>query len=186
MQQDSAKLVAGLHSGDPDVLDGLIVSYQHRLFRYLLLLTGSRSTAEDLFQETWVRVLQRGYQYRPQWKFDVWLFSIARHLVIDAIRRKKGASLEELIDRDAGWGFEPIAGGPSPFEQILAGEEGERVMRVLARIPAIYREVLTLRFQDDLALEEVATIVKAPVSTVKSRLYRGLEALRKLMEVGQR
>ena len=185
MQHDTARLVDGLHSGDPEILDSLIEIYQHRLFRYLLSITGSRPMAQDLFQETWLRVLERGRQYRSQWKFEVWLFSIARHLVIDEARRKKGTSLQELMDPEAGSGFQPVADGPSPFEETSAGEEGERVMRFLSRIPAAYREVLALRFQDELALEEIATIVHAPLSTVKSRLYRGLEALRRLMEVDQ-
>src|SRR2546425_9425542 len=97
MEQDRAKLEAALRAGDPDVLDGLIEKHQHRLFRYLLSLTGNRPTAEDLFQETWLRVLERGYQYRAQWKFEVWLFSIARHLVVDLARQKKGSSLDELM-----------------------------------------------------------------------------------------
>ena len=61
MEQDRRKLEAALRAGDPDVLDGLIEKHQHRLFRYLLSLTGNRPTAEDLFQETWLRVLERGY-----------------------------------------------------------------------------------------------------------------------------
>jgi len=185
MQHDTARLVHGLHGGDPEVLDSLIELYQHRLFRYLLSITGSRPMAQDLFQETWLRVLERGRQYRSQWKFEVWLFSIARHLVIDEARRKKGTSLQELMDPEAGTGFQPVADGPSPFEEMSAGEEEQRVSRFLSRIPAAYREVLALRFQDELALEEIATVVHAPLSTVKSRLYRGLEALRRLMEVEQ-
>jgi RNA polymerase sigma-70 factor, ECF subfamily len=185
MQHDTARLVHGLHGGDPEVLDSLIELYQHRLFRYLLSITGSRPSAQDLFQETWLRVLERGRQYRSQWKFEVWLFSIARHLVIDEARRKKGTSLQELMDPEAGTGFQPVADGPSPFEEMSAGEEGQRMSRFLSRIPAGYREVLALRFQDELALEEIATVVHAPLSTVKSRLYRGLEALRRLMEVEQ-
>jgi RNA polymerase sigma-70 factor (ECF subfamily) len=127
-------------------------------------------------------VLERGRQYRAQWKFEVWLFSIARHLVIDEARRKKGASLDELMDPETGRGFEVRSEGPSPFEETMAGEEGQRIARMLARIPALYREVLTLRFQDDMALDEIAAIVKVPLSTVKSRLYRGLEAMRRLVE----
>jgi RNA polymerase sigma-70 factor, ECF subfamily len=183
MQHDTARLVEGLHRGDPETLDALIETYQHRLLRYLLSLTGSRPMAQDLFQETWLHVLERGRQYRSQWKFEVWLFSIARHLVIDEVRRKKGNRLQELMDPEAGGGFQPIADSPSPFDETLAGERGRRVARVLTQIPAVYREVLTLRFQDELGLEEIATIVKAPLSTVKSRLYRGLDALRRLLEV---
>jgi RNA polymerase sigma-70 factor (ECF subfamily) len=185
MEQERAKLAVGLRGGDPDVLDGLIETYQHRLFRYLVSLTGNRSTAEDVFQETWLRVLERGSQYKPQWKFEVWLFSIARHLVIDQSRRKRGQSLDELMDPEAGRGFEPAASGPSPFEEMMAGEASKRMAGVLNRIPAVYREVLTLRFQEELELNEIASVIKISLSTVKSRLYRGVEALRKELEEAQ-
>jgi RNA polymerase sigma-70 factor, ECF subfamily len=182
MEQDRAKLVQGLRDGDPECVDGLIEKYQHRLLRYLLSLTGNRATAEDVFQETWVHVLERGHQYRAQWKFEVWLFSIARHLVIDFARRKSSDSLDQLMDPDEGIGFEPTASGPSAFDEVSAGEASVRMARVLARIPAAYREALTLRFHEDLELEEMAAIMKTPLSTVKSRLYRGLDALRKHLD----
>jgi RNA polymerase sigma-70 factor, ECF subfamily len=182
MEQDRARLVQGLRAGDPDILDGLIEEYQHRLFRYLISVTGNRALAEDLFQETWLRVLERGHQYRAQWKFEVWLFSIARHLVIDFARRKKSVSLDELMDPEEGRGFEPSTAEPSPFEQVLTGEESARLTYLLARIPAVYREALTLRFQEEMGLEEMATIIKVPLSTVKSRLYRGLDTLRQAIE----
>ena len=181
MEQESARLARALHHGDPEVIGVLIETYQHRLLRYLLSLTGNRAMAEDLFQETWLRVLERGRQYRSQWKFDVWLFSIARHLVIDDARRKKGLSLDELMNSETGTGFQPPAQDPSPFEEVAAGQQGEQMSRLMSRIPAIYREVLVLRFHDELALDDIVAIIKVPLSTVKSRLYRGLEALRKAM-----
>jgi RNA polymerase sigma-70 factor (ECF subfamily) len=179
MDQDRARLAQGLRNGDPDTVDGLIERYQHRLFRYLLSLTGNRATAEDVFQDTWLRVLERGHQYRAQWKFEVWLFAIARNLTIDLSRRKRVVSLDGLMDPVDGVPFEPSTATPSPFEQVLAGEHAMRMERILERIPAVYREVLVLRFHEDLTLEELATIISIPLSTVKSRLYRGLDALRK-------
>jgi len=185
MEHDRAKLAQALRGGDPDVVDGLIGQYQHRLTRYLLSLTGNRATADDIFQETWLHVLERGHQYRAQWKFEVWLFSIARHLVIDFMRRKKTHSLDELMDPAEGTGFEPPAHDASPFDEVASGEEALRVRVALSRVPAVYREVLTLRFREDLSLEEMAGIIKAPLSTVKSRLYRGLETLRTEIEEAQ-
>src|SRR5262245_24969109 len=88
MELERVKLAEGLRRGDLDVLDGLIETHQHRLIRYLVSITGNQATAEDVFQETWLHVLERGKQYRPQWNFGVWLFSIARHLVIDLARKK--------------------------------------------------------------------------------------------------
>lgn len=185
MDQDRARLAQGLRTGDPDTLDGLIERYQHRLFRYLVSLTGNRAAAEDIFQDTWLRVLERGHQYRAQWKFEVWLFAIARNLTIDLARRKRTLSLDDLMDPADGAPFEPSAADPSPFERVLAGEHALRMERTLSRIPAVYREVLVLRFQEELGLEELATIISVPLSTVKSRLYRGLDALRKRLEEAQ-
>src|SRR4051795_6070346 len=98
MEQERAKLAEGLRRGDPNVFESLIGAYQYRLFRYLLSITGNRATADDLFQETWLHVLERAQQYRPQWKFEVWLFRIARNLAIDLARGKKSDSLDQLMD----------------------------------------------------------------------------------------
>ena len=72
---------------DPELLDRLIEEYQHRLLRYLLFLCSNREVAEDLFQETWIRVLVRGAQFNGRSRFDTWLFTIARNLVIDLSRK---------------------------------------------------------------------------------------------------
>lgn len=179
MDQHQTALAAALRRGDPDVLDGLIERYKHRLLRYLLSITSNRQTAEDLFQETWLRVLERGHQYRGQWKFESWLFGIARHLAIDLARRRKAGSLDELIDPETGPAFEPSDPGPSPLQQVLSDEGGEQIALGLARLAPAYREVLVLRFQEHLSLEEIAHITSVPLSTAKSRLYRGVDALRR-------
>ncbi|HEV2178505.1 MAG TPA: RNA polymerase sigma factor [Terriglobia bacterium] len=186
MPDDAREIERGLRQRDPDLLDRLIEQYQYRLYRYLLFLTANRETAEDLFQETWVRVLDRGHQYNGKAKFETWLFSIARHLVIDALRRRRPESLDELMDPAEGQEGRPArefaAGEPGPAELFAQGEEGERVAAALGELPSAHREVLLLRFQEDLGLEEIAGVAAAPLSTVKSRLYRGLEQLRGLLE----
>ena len=77
-QRENAAIARGLKKQDPELLDHLIELYQHRLLRYLIFLTGRREVAEDLFQETWMRVLIRGGQYDGRARFDTWLFTIAR------------------------------------------------------------------------------------------------------------
>ncbi len=180
MDRECAEIAQGLRQRDPDVLDRLIEQYQSRLLRYLIYLTGNRTLAEDLFQETWVRVLERGGQYNGRTKFESWLFAVARHLVIDSYRRKTPASLDALNDQEgaeAPFEVEDEA-AISPFEMLSGQEDAERIGVALSRLPAIYREVLVLRFQEDMKLEEIAAVTSAPLSTVKSRLHRGLEALR--------
>jgi RNA polymerase sigma-70 factor, ECF subfamily len=182
MEQDRIDVARGLRSADPDLIAILIERYQHRLFRYLLALSADHSLASDLFQETWLRVLERGNQYRGQWKFESWLFAVARHLFIDRARRKDPASLDELVGPGDGGGLQPDAGEISPLDRLISGEERERVLRSLSRIPTVQREVLVLRFHEELSLGEIAVVVGVPLSTIKSRLYRGLEALRQTME----
>jgi RNA polymerase sigma-70 factor (ECF subfamily) len=169
---DPKVLAAGLRRRDPELLDQLIVQYQYRLFRYLLCLTASRETAEDLFQETWFRVLDRGDQFTGKTSFEGWLFTIARNLVIDLHRRRKPDSLDALEGPD------PVTLEPSPLDRAASCEREQQMQASLDRLPALYREVLLLRFQEDLSLLEIAEVVNAPLPTIKSRLYRGLELLR--------
>ena len=185
MTDDTQSLAAGLRRRDPDLLDWLIEQYQHRLYRYLLFLTGNRALAEDLFQETWIRVLERGHQYNAKSKFESWLFAIARNLVIDVSRRKKIASLEELGDSESNQPFElPDEHSISPLQLLVSRESKQAVQFSLLKIPAYYREVLLLRFHEELSLEEISVVLATPISTVKSRLYRGLAVLKSALPEG--
>ena len=178
MADENSEIARGLRRRDPDLLDHLIEKYQHRLLRYLLYLTGRREMAEDFFQETWIRVLERGSQYDGRHEFSTWLFTIARNLVIDDFRRKRPASLDSLADENAAAPFDlPATGQPSAFDATVQREQNERISAGMQHISAEYRESLLLRFQEGMSLEEIATVTGAPLGTVKSRIYRGLTAL---------
>lgn len=185
MSDDTHAIAIGLRQHDPELLNRLIEQHQHRLYRYLVFLTGNPSLAEDLFQETWIRVLERGAQYNAKSKFESWLFAIARNLAIDASRRKKTSSLEELGDPESSAPYDPPDGRAASVLQLLVKRENaEAVQLSLLKVPAHYREVLLLRFSEELALEEIAAVTATPVSTVKSRLYRGLAALKTALTGG--
>jgi RNA polymerase sigma-70 factor (ECF subfamily) len=181
IERENARIARGLKRQDPELLDELIETYQHRLMRYLMFLTSKREVAEDLFQEVWIRVLRRGSQYNGKARFDTWIFTIARNLVIDLSRKRTMASLDEMRegreDSDA-QPFEIVQDGPSPLEQFQYRENASEVAVVLLTLEPNYREVLTLRFHEEMSLEEIAMVTRAPLSTVKSRLYRGLAALK--------
>src|SRR6201984_1518524 len=185
MSDDAKALARGLQRRDPELLDQLIEQYQFRLFRYLLHLTANRERAEDFFQETWLRVLERGHQYDGKWKFEAWLFAIARNLVLDWHRRKKPQSIDSLAGPEEDAAFDvKDEHSESPLEQVMQAEQKSSVQRSLEKVPAIYREVLVLRFQEEMQLDEIAGVTGAPISTVKSRLYRGLDALKTTMLQG--
>ncbi len=182
-QRENAAIAYGLKRQDTALLDQLIEQYQHRLLRYLLFLTGKREVAEDLFQETWMRVLVRGAQYNGKARFDTWLFTIARNLVIDLSRKRTTLSLDEMCEPQEGERpFEVVSETASPLEQFECGELNSHMSEALLRLGASHREVLVLRFHEELSLEEIAVVTRAPLSTVKSRLYRGLAALKPYVE----
>src|SRR5258707_14087392 len=88
MESEASAIARGLRRRDPDLLDRLIEQYQHRLLRYLMYLARNRALAEDLFQEAWIRVLERGYQYDGKHEFSTWLSTVARNLTIDSLSRQ--------------------------------------------------------------------------------------------------
>lgn len=178
MADENTEICAGLRRRDPDVLDQLIEKYQHRLLRYLVHLTGSRELAEDVFQETWIRVLERGRQYDGRYEFCTWLFAIGRNLVIDQMRRRQMVSLDSMGDEDNGPGIDvPDREAVSAFEEASHREQQEQIAVGLQLIAAEYREALVLRFQEGMSLDEIAAVTGKPLGTVKSRIYRGLSAL---------
>jgi RNA polymerase sigma-70 factor (ECF subfamily) len=186
VRQENLAVAEGLKRQDAGLLDQLIVRYQHRLLRYLLYLTGNREVAEDLFQEVWMRVLVRGGQFNGQSRFETWLFTIARNLLIDLRRKRTMSSLDELFetggDDDRPVSIEITDSDPTPFEHFSSLEDRERIAAALLQLDSLHREVLVLRFHEELSLEEIAKVTRAPLSTVKSRLYRGIAMIRPKLE----
>ena len=133
-----------------------------------------------------MRVLVRGAQFNGKARFYTWLFTIARNLVIDYRRKRTVASLDELFEGanedDRPMSFEVSDSQPTPFENFASLEDRQRVSEALLQVDTLYREVLVLRFHEELSLQEIATVTRAPLSTVKSRLYRGLAAIKPWLE----
>jgi RNA polymerase sigma-70 factor (ECF subfamily) len=179
VRQENLAISAGLKRQDAGLLDELIV-------RYLLYLSGNREQAEDLFQEVWMRVLVRGAQYNGQARFETWLFTIARNLLIDLRRKRTMSSLDELFEGksedDRPMAFEIADGEPTPFDHFANMEDRERISAALLELDTLHREVLVLRFHEELSLEEIAKVTRAPLSTVKSRLYRGMAMIKPNLE----
>jgi len=185
MESDASAIARGLRRRDPDLLDRLIEQYQHRLLRYLVYLAGNRELAEDLFQETWIRVLERGHQYDGKHEFSTWLYAVARNLTIDYLRKKSPLSLDGLMEDEEHAPLEPADTRPMAWEVVQQHEQAGRINAALVSIPAEYRETVVLRFQEGLALEEIAMVTGAKLGTVKSRLYRGLNMLMSRLEGAQ-
>jgi RNA polymerase sigma-70 factor, ECF subfamily len=179
--------VLQLRRGDPDALATLMARYQNRVYRYLLRLVRQPADAEDLFQQTWLRVAEKIRSFDTSRNFDAWLFTVARNLAFDHLRRVRPSSLDEPLNDDSPddtMVSRLASADPGPFEQLLVVERARHLAEALEDLPVSYREVLSLRFEEEMKLEEIATVLSAPLSTVKSRLRRSLDQLRETLEKG--
>jgi RNA polymerase sigma-70 factor (ECF subfamily) len=178
---DTQEIARGLRERDVALLQMLVEQYQDRLVRYLTYVLGRRDEVDDLVQETWLRVMERGRSYDGRSRFEPWLFTVARHLAIDLVRRRREVSLD--AEDDGGpVVIAPVSQELSPFAQAARTEDAERLAGALQGLLPIYREALVLRFMEDMSLQEIAAVVNAPVATVAARIYRGLATLRSQME----
>ena len=183
MNSDTQHIALGLRQRNVAFLQELVGRYQHRLVRYLIYLLGRRDEVDDLVQETWLRVLERGSSYDGRSRFEPWLFTIARNLAIDHIRKGRISSLDSNAEEEQDSALQtPPSNAPSPFTLASRTEDAERLAASLQTLEPIYREALVLRFQEELSLLEISGVVGAPVATVASRIYRGLRTLRSQLE----
>ena len=165
---------ARLRRGDTTGLAGLMSRHQDRLFRYLLRFVGDEAVAEDVFQQAWLHAAERIGRYDAARPFGPWLFAVARNLALDELRRRRPESLDEA-------GQEPEAlrsPDADPLARALARQRSVRVGEALAGLGPLDREVLCLRFEEDLMLPQIAGTLGVPLPTAKARLYRALARLR--------
>jgi RNA polymerase sigma-70 factor (ECF subfamily) len=171
-----------LRGGDVGAVAALMERYQHRLYRYLLRIVRQPHTAEDLFQQTWLRVMERIGRFDPQRSFEGWLFALAHNLAIDHLRRYQPESLDDPLPSGDSRAELTEGTGPGALEQLLSQERAGWVAEALTLLPLVFREVLTLRFEEEMKLEEMAVVLGLPLGTVKTRLHRALKHLRRSLE----
>ena len=169
MESDE-RLMARLAGGDESALPPLLSRWRGPLYGFLVRRAGE-ADADDLFQETWLRVVRHGDRFDPERRFSTWLFQIANNLCRDRVRRL-AVRERHRQERQAEARGDPGRTRPPPLDTTL--DMRERV----ARLPERLREVLVLRYYRDLPEKEIARIVGIPQGTVKSRLHAAVKALR--------
>lgn len=167
-----ARLMCAYAQGDATAFETLYARYKGPLYRYFLHRCRRRESAEELYQETWMRVIRARGEYRVQAKFSTWLFRIAQNLLIDAGRKERGLVLEALPD-DA-----PGADCDNPETQVADRERLRRYHALLRRLPEEQREVFLLKEESGLPLDEIATLLAIPFEAAKSRLRYAARKLR--------
>jgi RNA polymerase sigma-70 factor (ECF subfamily) len=171
--------------GETETFGLLVRRYERELYGYLRRYLGDGSLAEDVFQNTFLQLYVKSAQYEPGRPVRPWLYTMATHQAIDALRRNgrhQAVSLEQRRE-EPGEGesttlLEMIeARGPGPLEQASEQERRERVRASVDKLPDFLRQVLILAYYQGLKYREIAEILEIPVGTVKSRLHAALVKL---------
>lgn len=176
------RIIQNAKDGDHTAFAELVDLYKDRVYHISYRMLGNRQEAEDVAQETFIRVYNNLESYNPQYKFSTWIYRIATNLSIDYIRRRKqNFSLDADISGAEGldWHDRLADTGLGPEEEVLADEFQNEVQSAIMDLNPKYRSVMVLRYIQDLSLQEISETVQLPVSTIKTRIHRGREALRK-------
>jgi RNA polymerase sigma-70 factor (ECF subfamily) len=165
--------------GDARAFPELVRRHRGPVFAFVLRWTSDRARAEDILQETWLKVVRGAEAWSPRARFSTWLYTIARNACVDGARRERSRASEPLE-------AEPAADERSSPERAAASSELRPVLAAaIAALPESQREVFLLREMGGVPFHEIARITGAPEPTVKSRMRYALEALRaRLAEVG--
>lgn len=174
-------LMGRFGAGDAGAFDALYERHRGPLFRFLQRQCASRGQAEELFQDVWMSLIGARERYRQQAKFTTYLYTLARHRVIDHVRRQAVRS-QVYAESDEGSIESAPASTQTPEAQLEARQTVNRLLSLVESLPAPQREVILLRAEAGLSLEEIANITATERETVKSRLRYALDKLRRGME----
>jgi RNA polymerase sigma-70 factor (ECF subfamily) len=183
MAASDEELVATVQAGDASAFDELVLRWETRIRGAAYRVLGSEEEAYDVVQEALLKAYRGLPGFKREARFSSWLYQIALNLCRDRLRRRRGrqqVSLDELPEAVASGGRG--RGGPSALELVESSDLRRRVAAAVAALPDEQREVIVLKEYEGLTFVEIAHVLELPVSTVKTRLYRGLGQLRTSLE----
>ena len=168
--------------GNPASFESLMHKYYKRLFNFIYRFVGSREAAEDLTQEVFLKVYKAVGGYQPQSKFQTWIYTIARNLSLNELRRagRKNVSLDEPVSLKDGEGQRQVSdeSAENPAESIAQEDTRRMVQEAIASLPETQRTAVILRRYDNMSYEEIAKTMGTSVEAVKSLLNRAKENLK--------
>jgi RNA polymerase sigma-70 factor (ECF subfamily) len=176
------RIIKKVKKGDQQAFAALIEIYQHKVYRICFRMVGNRHEAEDLAQEAFLRAYLNIDSFDNDKKFSSWLYRIATNLTIDRLRKKKPDYYldAEIAGAEGMTMYAQLAVDQElPEDQVVGLELQEAIQKEMMQLPPKYRSVIVLKYMEDLSLKEISEILNIPVATVKTRVHRGREALRK-------
>ena len=185
-QLDDRALVSRILEGDRDRFTELAKRYEKRVVNYVYRITHRYEEAHDLTQEIFVKVFVALDRYDPKYQFSTWLFRIAQNTAIDALRKK--SIVEVPISKPATGGDDDTKDrefadtGVSPYRALKNKQLADAIDKAVHELPLDYRELIQLRHFAELSYEEIASMKKLPLGTVKNKLFRARNMLKETLE----
>lgn len=182
-------IVLRARRGEEAAYRELVRRYERPVFSLIYRMVRDRELAEDLSQDTFVKVLNALDSYRPEFKFSSWVFKIANNVAIDQLRRRQletlsleGSPHATTPDAIEATTLELGAPGENALDEVASRELGSAIERAIARLRPEYRSCILLRHVEDRSYEEIADIMNLPLGTVKTYIHRARHELRAMLE----
>lgn len=170
-------------AGDQAAFTQLVLAHQRFVYNLALRSVGDPQEAEDLAQEAFVRAWLGLPRFRRQARFRTWLYRIVINLCYDRLPRlRRELAMPIMEEDDQGSGDWPLTAQDHPQEEVLSAERKAVLQREVDRLPEAQRLLITLRYQMDLAYDEIAEVLEMPVGTVKTGLHRAHRQLRRALQ----
>ncbi len=186
MHNFETRLAKLARTGDRGAFADLVELYQDKIYHLAYRMVGNRQEAEDIVQETFLRVFRSLDRYDEKQKFSTWIYRIGTNLAIDQLRKRKAVySLDADVSDGEGatdWYSMLKSEEPTPEGEVLLSETQRRIHEAIEALPKKYKSVVILKYLHDMSLQEISDVLELPVTTVKTRVHRGREFLRKKME----
>jgi RNA polymerase sigma-70 factor (ECF subfamily) len=180
--ESDEQLVTAFRGGDSSAFDALVQRWERKIQGAVYRIMGPGEDARDLTQETFLRAYRGLSTFKSEARFSSWLYQIALNLCRDRLRQKRGRTLVSLEDLEPHQSARIQTPGPSAQEVVEARDLSRLISSVMAELPEEQREVIVLKEYQGLTFQEIANVLRVPVSTVKTRLYRGLVQMREHLE----
>lgn len=176
---DDRRLAALALAGDDTAFTYLFNRYRDAIRRLFAQRLGGTTDADDLLQETFIKVYINLHRYNPDYTFGQWVYTIARNTFVDYVRRR-----QDDLPIDERYAT-PVSSAPTPEESVINLQQRTQIEHYLDRLPAGYRQLIVMRFFDEYSYEEIAAKLGLPLGTVKTRIHRARERMCRLIAKGE-
>jgi RNA polymerase sigma-70 factor (ECF subfamily) len=175
-------------NGDRGAFSELVDLYKDKIYHLAYRMLNNKHEAEDAVQETFLRVFTNLHRYDENQKFSTWIFRIATNHCIDRLRKRKHTAYSldaQMQDNDGNDYYSLLPSNEeTPEKLVVLSETQEQIRKAIESLPEKYKSVVILKYLHDMSLQEISDVLDMPVTTVKTRVHRGREFLRKKLERG--